>query len=307
MAENSLCHFKLLEQYLAYVRVERGLAENTIMAYRSDLKIFFDFINLKGILFKDIEASDIADFSKYRIKLGITPKSLHREICSLRRFFLFARQEKIILNNPCSDIVLPRVAKRLPQTYRVESIDEMLLKTPKNQVRGLRDTAIIALLYGSGLRVSELLSLKLSDIDFMRGFLTTLGKGQKERVVPLNERALSLIVNYLTEARPSLLNENTSNFLFIRKGGESLSRQSIWKIIKKYAGLVGIKDLSPHKLRHSFATHLLEGGINLRALQLLLGHADLSTTEIYMSVDKKRLIMLYEKYHPRAQLNGVDG
>lgn len=297
----------VLEQFLAYAKVEKGLSPNTIAAYGSDLRCFLALLaDLNRIFIHQVQREQVVAFCEERARDAISAKSVHRALCAIRRYFLFARKEGLIAINPADDIDLPRVEKRLPKAFLVDDIDEMLKKPEVQRVRGMRDAAIIAVLYGAGLRVSELSSLKLGDLDLLRGFLLTLGKGNKERVVPLNERALSFILCYLEHGRGHLLAGYESDLLFIRKGGAALSRQSIWKIIKKYASLAGIKDLSPHKLRHSFATHLLEGGINLRALQLLLGHADLSTTEIYMSVDKKRLMLLYEKYHPRAQIKSVD-
>lgn len=297
----------LLEQFLAYSKVEKGLSLNTLLAYSSDLRHFFAFLAEQQILLvARVKRENIIAFIEYRAHENISAKSAHRSMCALRRFFFFARKEGFIAASPAADIDLPRVEKRLPKAVKLQDIDEMITKPKRHNARGLRDAAIIGVLYGAGLRVSELASIKLSELDLMRGFIKTLGKGQKERVVPLNERALALIAAYLEQGRPGLLGPGTSPLVFIRKGGLSISRISIWKIIKKYAQLAGILDLSPHGLRHSFATHLLEGGINLRALQLLLGHSDLATTEIYMSVDKKRLMLLYEKYHPRAQLKGED-
>lgn len=293
---------RLLEQFLAYLKVERGLADNTIFSYGSDLRLFFTFLSGKNIyLLKDVTKDEIAHFCQSRSEALMSAKSLHRNISSLRRFFKFLLKEKKIGINPISEVHLPKVEKTLPRYAKKEQIDAML-ERPTNSERGLRDAAIISVLYASGLRVSELSNLKLFDIDWSRGFLKTLGKGKKERVVPLNERALGFLASYFTYSRPKLLGEHQSDLVFIRKGGKILSRITIWKIIKKYALLSGMDDFSPHKLRHSFATHLLEGGVNLRALQLMLGHTDLSTTEIYMHVDKRRLMELYDKHHPRSLL-----
>jgi integrase/recombinase XerD len=293
-----------LSQFLAYLRVEKGLAQNTIMAYESDIRQFFHHLEDYQIeQCAYINQSHISSFCEWQTKENISAKSLHRKVSALRRFFAFLKKERLISINPTLDFILPKVEKKLPQYALINEI-EKLIKTPTfAHDRGLRDTSIIATLYATGLRVSELIGLKLGDIDLNRGFLETLGKGKKERVVPLNERALSLLELYLQNARINLLGNNFSDLVFIRKGGASLSRQSVWKIIKKYAQAAGIKDLSPHKLRHSFATHLLEGGINLRALQILLGHTDLATTEIYMHVDKRRLMEIYDKYHPRSMIH----
>lgn len=289
--------------FLVYLKVEKGLADNTIVSYASDLRQFFEHIAALGVQEScTITRQHLSSFCEELALHNNSAKTLHRKLSALRKFFWYLRKEGLITINPAQDFPLPKVEKTLPKYAKHDQIEE-LFKVPKiSTTRGLRDAAIIAVLYASGLRVSELISLKLLDLDVSRGFLQTLGKGSKERVVPLNERALGIIANYLQHARPNLLGENSSDFLFIRKSGLALSRQSVWKIIKKYAQLAGIKELSPHKLRHSFATHLLEGGINLRALQLMLGHSDLATTEIYMHVDKRRLKELYDQYHPRSNI-----
>lgn len=223
-----------LEQFLAHCKVEKGLSHNTISAYSSDLRLFFAFLGQERPLrVKDVKREHIVAFAKYRSEENIGAKSLHRGICALRRFFLFARKEGIITFSPASDIDLPRVPKRLPKAIHVKDIDEMLKGPHSDRARGLRDGAIIAVLYGCGLRVTELVTLKISDLDLMRGYVKTLGKGQKERVVPLNERALALTAAYLEQGRPALLGESSSALVFIRKGGHGLSRQSAWKIIKK--------------------------------------------------------------------------
>ncbi len=293
-----------LEQFLAYSRVERGLSANTILSYSSDLRIFFDYVMSSGLnRAEQLNREHIAQFCQLRSYAGISAKSLHRELVALRRFFLFLRKEGKINVSPADDISLPKVPSSLPKAAPLAEIDDLIAKTSKTSTRGQRDAAMIAILYGAGLRVSELVKLQLDDIDFNRGYLRTVGKGNKERVVPLNEKAMAMLAQYLGDARLSLLGSKSSCWVFIRKHGLIMSRQSVWKIIKKYAQLAGLgSQLSPHQLRHSFATHLLEGGINLRALQMLLGHADLATTEIYMHVDKKRLISLYEKHHPRSGL-----
>lgn len=294
-----------LEQFLAYLKVERGLSLNTLSAYKSDLRAFFAYLQEQNI--KQAQAvtrEHISTYCMLRHQENISATSLHRSLCSIRRYFWFLRKENKLVMSPAESIELPRVERKLPKATPIKSIDELMSKPNKNSARGLRDAAIISVLYATGLRVSELIKLELADLDLNHGYLRSMGKGQKERVIPLNERALNLLCAYLETGRGRFLNNKPSSWVFIRKHGLALSRISVWKIIKKYAILAGIStDLSPHKLRHSFATHLLEGGINLRALQLLLGHSDLATTEIYMSVDRQRLILLYDQHHPRAGLN----
>jgi integrase/recombinase XerD len=293
----------LLEQFLAYLEVEKGLAKNTLLSYCSDLKFFIEFLQKLDILSPTaIEHSHISKWCEYRSKENISFSSIHRSVCAIRRFLKFLLKERYINFNPAESVLLPKKPLRLPKSINTSQIDSMLKAPDQNKTRGLRDAALLTLLYASGLRVSELAFLNIEDIDFNRGFLKTIGKGQKERVVPLNEYCLNLLNSYINNARIKLLNNNNSQYLFIRKNGLVLSRQSIWKIIKHYAALSGLTNVSPHQLRHSFATHLLEGGVNLRALQMMLGHADLATTEIYMHVDKQRLINIYEKYHPRSKI-----
>lgn len=294
-----------LEQFLSFSRVEKGLSENTVSSYGSDLRLFFSFLSQSQVkAVSDVRREHISEFCAQRARMGISAKSMHRALCALRRFFLFLRKEGKIQTNPAEDVDLPKVESRLPRTAPLKDIDAILAQPSGHSSRGLRDAAIIAVLYATGLRVTELILLKLADIDSTRGFLRTIGKGKKERIVPLNEKALAFLEDYVAQGRNSLLGSKNSDWLFVRKNGLALSRQSVWKIIKKYALLAGLgADLSPHQLRHSFATHLLEGGINLRALQLLLGHSDLATTEIYTHVDKKHLLALYDEHHPRSKLN----
>jgi integrase/recombinase XerD len=297
---------KRLEQFLAYMRVEKGLSDNTILSYGSDVRQFSAHLMSLGVShYTSISRDHLSSFCEEQTKHDASAKTLHRRLSAIRRFFWFLRKEGLITINPASDFPLPKIEKKLPKYAQTYEIEELFKVPAVSTTRGLRDAAIIAVLYASGLRVSELVALKLSDIDLARGFLQTIGKGKKERVVPLNERALALLVNYLEIARPNLLEHSSSVYVFIRKQGLILSRQSVWKIIKKYAQLAGIKDLSPHQLRHSFATHLLEGGVNLRALQIMLGHSDLATTEIYMHVDKRRLMALYDQYHPRSVIHDI--
>lgn len=297
---------KRLEQFLAFMRVEKGLSNNTILSYGSDLRQFAAHVASLGVhACAALSRDHISSFCEEQALHHASAKTLHRRLSAIRRYFWFLRKEGLITINPASDFPLPKIEANLPKYAQAHEIEELFKVPAVSTTRGLRDAAIIAVLYASGLRVSELVGLRLSDIDIMRGFLQTLGKGKKERVVPLNERSLALVVSYLETARPNLLANGSSDIVFIRKNGLSLSRQSVWKIIKKYASLAGIKALSPHQLRHSFATHLLEGGINLRALQIMLGHSDLATTEIYMHVDKRRLIALYDQYHPRSKIYDI--
>lgn len=294
----------IIEQFLAYLKVEKALSKNTISSYYSDLKIFFTYLENKGVKnIEDITRENIVAFGAKRQEEMLSAKSQHRALCAIRRFFKFLMKEALLKLNPAELIVLPKIGQSLPKVRSIADMDKILASPNEQSPRGQRDAAIIALLYASGLRVSELINLKNNDLDWQRGFLRTLGKGSKERVVPINEKALAILQNYAFFGRPQLTKNYESEWFFIRAKGQALSRQSVWKIIKKYAKQAGLDDsLSPHQFRHSFATHLLEGGINLRALQMLLGHTELSTTEIYTHVDKKRLKDVYDKYHPRSKM-----
>jgi|SRR5579871_2602594 len=299
----------MLEQFLAYLRIERGLSQNTVYSYGHDLRQFIAFLAPMGMdEIKDIKREHISHFCQMRSENLLSAKTLHRNLSALRRFFWFLRKEGRVTVDPTLDIDLPKVEKRLPRYAKVDEIDELIKKVSQSSVLGVRDVAIIAILYATGLRVSELIALKLFDIDFLAGFIRTTGKGKIERVVPLNEPTMALVAQYLETSRVKLLLGHESDLVFIRRKGIGLSRQGVWKIIKKYGRLSGMKgDFSPHQLRHSFATHMLEGGINLRALQLMLGHRELATTQIYMHVDRGRLLALYDKYHPRSKIKYDDG
>jgi integrase/recombinase XerD len=293
-----------LRQFLAFMQVEKGLSENTVQAYESDLKHFFAHLKACEVNLADTRPEHLAGYCEERTKDGISAKSLHRSLSALRRFYVFLQSEKGILQNPTNDIELPKVEKRLPHVVGLAAIDDMLASPNQNKIRGQRDAAIIATFYATGLRVSELINLTTHDVNLEHGYLKSKGKGGKERIVPIHQKCSDLLASYVAGCRQELLGPQMSDYFFIVRGGRPLTRQAVWKLVKKYAALAGLKaDFSPHKLRHSFATHLLEGGLNLRALQVLLGHADLATTEIYTHVDKTRLIKMYEETHPRAGLN----
>lgn len=283
-----------LEQFLNYIRVEKNLSENSIESYERDLKS----------LLSDVTELDKVSISSHLAKLaksGLSARSQSRHISSIRQFCRFLVREGLLNENPANDIELPKLARRLPNFLDVKQIDELLVTPDQTQIRGLRDAAMITLLYATGLRVTELISLKINDVEMTRGFLLTRGKGGKERMIPMGLRSLEIVANYIATARPVLLNKKKSIYLFVTHHGEILTRQGFWKLLKSYALKAGIvQPISPHKLRHSFATHLLERGADLRAVQAMLGHADLSTTEIYTHVNRERLTQLYKDHHPRA-------
>ena len=248
------------------------------------------FLNSKGKYLWDITCQD-----------GLKARSTARYLSSLRMFFRFLTQEGKIKSDPTSNIDSPKIWKLLPEVLSVEEV-ELLLKQPeKDTDGGLRDSAILELLYAAGLRVSELVNLKMEQIDFEEGILFCKGKGSKERIVPIGSTAGEAVKKYIAISRPKFLKKKKSSYIFLNRRGERLSRQWVWKIIKHYGKLAGLKkSLKPHILRHCFATHLLANGADLRSIQMLLGHSDISTTEIYTHVSHERMRRLYEKYHPRA-------
>ncbi len=292
-----------IDRFLTFVRVEKGLSSNSVEAYGRDLRDFSMHAAKMSISDVEcIEKSHVLQHMALIDKNGLSGRSQSRHLSAIRQFFLFLLKDNVVQQNPADRVDGPRQIKKLPHFLDVTEIDSLLDAPQKSQPRGLRDYAMICTLYATGLRVSELVGLNLSDVDLTRGWLLTRGKGSKERVVPLGARALSAIEMYMQNARPVLLGHLHSQFLFIARGAGRFTRQGFWKLMKSYARKAGIeKDISPHQLRHSFATHLLEGGADLRAVQVMLGHADLATTEIYTHINRERLQRIYQAYHPRAE------
>lgn len=289
----------LVDQFLDAVWVEQGLSENTLSAYRSDLQIFS--LWLKGQSLLAVTGSDLLQFLASRYKDGIGNRSAARLLSSLRRFYGYAIRENKITVDPSVLIDSPRIGKSLPSSLSEHDV-ELLLNAPEvSNPHGLRDKTMLEMLYATGLRVSELVGLKFEQISFRQGVVRLVGKGNKERLVPIGEEAMSWLENYMNNARVSLLGERHSDYLFVTNRAGGMTRQAFWYIIKKHALTAGInKELSPHTLRHAFATHLLNHGADLRVVQLLLGHSDLSTTQIYIHVARERLKDLHSKFHPRG-------
>lgn len=292
----------LLDEYLQYLSLEKGLSKNTILSYQSDLQKFFSYL-LKEQIF-DINKINSSHIVSWLISLkneGESVKSTVRRISTLRGFFEYLLKNGYILENPIKNLEIPKLTKKLPDVYSVSQIEELISKVDVSTPVGLRDKAMLEVCYATGLRVSELVSLKLENIDLNLGYIRVLGKGNSERVVPLNEVCLFYLILYLTNGRPLLLGNKTSYYLFINKNGKPITRQRFWQIIKKYSQLAGLpKNFSPHKIRHSFATHLIEGGLNLRYVQMLLGHKNINTTQIYTHVNTSYLKDIHKKYHPRG-------
>ena len=289
----------LIDQFLDAVWVEQGLSENTLSAYRSDLQIFS--LWLKGQSLLSVTSNDLLQFLANRYKDGIGNRSAARILSSLRRFYGYAIREKKITVDPSVLIESPRIGKSLPSSLSEQDVDLLLNAPEVSNPHGLRDKTMLEMLYATGLRVSELVGLKFEQISFRQGVVRLVGKGNKERLVPIGEEAMLWLEKYMNNARISLLGERQSDYLFVTNRADGMTRQAFWYIIKKHALTAGInKELSPHTLRHAFATHLLNHGADLRVVQLLLGHSDLSTTQIYIHVARERLKDLHSKYHPRG-------
>jgi integrase/recombinase XerD len=287
----------LVDLYLHHLRVEKGLLQNTIEAYSRDLRAFLEFWSHRPL--REFQRKEVAKYLSFLGERGLSARSVHRALVALRGFFRFLLLEGHVEEDPLEDVSLPSFPKRLPNPLTLEQTKELLEKPDPSTPIGLRDSALLELMYGTGIRVSEASELRLEALQLEMGFLLVRGKGDKERIVPIGEMAREKLRRYLSEGRPQLLKDRASAFVFLNPRGRKLSRQGIWKIIKKYALLCGIKDISPHTLRHTFATHLLQGGADLRVVQILLGHADISTTQIYTSVTIEYLKEIHRRFHPR--------
>ncbi|MFV9646166.1 MAG: site-specific tyrosine recombinase XerD [Desulfobacterales bacterium] len=292
----------LVDQYINYLLVEKGLSDNTIESYSSDLALYLEFLKKNGI--KNISDAGTAVMLKHLAALrnaGLGAKSRTRHLITLRGFYRFLVQEKIVKHNPSKIINLPKSGLKLPDVLSVEEVKKLLNICDTKKPKGIRDAAMIELLYAAGLRVSELVNVKLQNVNLEAGFVRVFGKGSKERVVPIGLYAKEKIDHYIKSSRPLLLKNVVSQYLFIARAGKPMTRQGFWKQLRKYGQTAGIKKgVTPHSLRHSFASHLLEGGADLRAVQVMLGHVDISTTQIYTHVARKRLKEMHEKYHPRG-------
>ncbi len=289
----------LIDQFLDAIWVEQGLSKNTLSAYHSDLKIFAKWLEEKPIL--DVETKDLSAFLASRYKAGIGNRSSARILSSLRRFYGYFIRENRISIDPTTLIESPHIGRSLPVSLSEYDV-ELLLNAPEvTNPLGFRDKTMLEMLYATGLRVSELVGLKFDQISFRQGVVRIIGKGNKERLVPVGEEAMSWLDAYMNQARKTTLGERQSDYLFVTNRADGMTRQAFWHIIKRHAKKAGItKELSPHTLRHAFATHLLNHGADLRVVQLLLGHSDLSTTQIYTHIARERLKELHSTFHPRG-------
>jgi len=286
-------------RYLDYLTVEKGLAPNTIEAYRAYLARLDQSIGRRRV--EQAKRDDLLRMMRKMRLDGRSPRSVARWVVAVRGLFTYLVAQGCITEDPAAHIDAPKTWKSLPKVLDGADVEALMATPDRSHPRGLRDAAMLELLYATGLRVSELLRLRLGDIHLDAGYLRCWGKGSKERVVPLGSQADAAVQQYLADGRPVLLKARRSEFLFVNRQGGALSRQGFWKRIKLYGIEAGIaQGLSPHVLRHSFATHLLENGADLRAVQLMLGHSDISTTQIYTHVNRERLKRLYHDFHPRA-------
>ena len=296
-------------QFINYLRFEKSLSENTVQNYLFDLKSFYNFVeekhnttDIKNISDKIVETY-IYHLRNIKNKKGdyYSTKSINRYISSLKTFFKYLHNEKYIETNPADIIDTPKTSRKLPEVLTIQEIDSMFCKANTTDKFECRDRAIMETMYASGLRVSELINLKLTDIYSNEGILRIFGKGSKERIVPIGSSALKYIDIYLKNSRPYFKKNFSEDYVFLNFRGKNLSRMAIWNIIDKYSKLAGIKkETHPHILRHSFATHLLEGGADIRIIQEMLGHSDISTTQIYTHIDREYLIEVHKTYHPRG-------
>ncbi len=291
-----------LDLYLEYITVERGLAANTRASYSSDLLKFLSYLNERGINeWGQVRFSDVMAFLSRAAEQNLASRSRARLLATLRGFFGFMVRDSHLSQSPVANLTSPRLRRRLPDVLSIAEVELLLTQPNPARPLGLRDGAMLELLYATGLRVSELITLTLGRVNLEVGFLVVVGKGSKERIVPMGEAATEATRGYLLEARPVILKGSLSEILFVTNRGKGMSRQGFWKLLKKYGRQANIhKALTPHTLRHSFATHLLERGADLRSVQMMLGHADISTTQIYTHVARERLREVHRKYHPRA-------
>jgi integrase/recombinase XerD len=291
-----------VEAFLEELRVSRRLSENTLLAYARDLARLSEFAIDHDETLLGLRRQGLEEFVRQLMGAGLSPRSVARIVACVRGFYKFLVLNDYVAGSPADDLHAPRAWPSLPKFLSVEDVDRLLSQPDTTTAAGARDRALLELLYATGMRVTELLRLRLGDVNLEAGYLTCVGKGDKERIVPIGREAANWVRAYRRDARPLLLKQRESNFLFLNaRGGRSLSRVGFWKILKKYGRQAGVtQDLSPHVIRHSFATHLLERGADLRVIQTLLGHADLSTTQIYTHVLEARLKAVYDEYHPRS-------
>ncbi len=287
--------------FLDHLKVERNLALNTIEAYSRDLTVLRSFLDDRGhLLAPDVTVADLTDYLLHLAQSQLSPRSRARALVAVRGLFRFLVAERYLDADPTETLDAPRIGRKLPTVVGERDISALLAAPARDAPRGLRDAAMIETLYATGLRVSELVSLSLSELNLRAGYVRVTGKGRKTRLVPLGEEASSVLTLYLRDARPTFVRAPNEKAVFLTGRGRGMTRQGFWKLLRRHARSVGLANISPHKLRHSFATHLIEHGADLRAVQAMLGHADITTTQIYTHVSRTRLLALYSAHHPRA-------
>ncbi|HSC26251.1 MAG TPA: site-specific tyrosine recombinase XerD [Vicinamibacterales bacterium] len=292
----------MIDSYLAYLRDVRRVSPNTVESYGRDLAALAGFAEKRGVATEALDRRQLEAFVRSLMAGGLSPRSVTRAVACLRGYYRFVAVERKLQQSAAADLQAPRAWPALPKFLDLDEVDRLLAQPDVATARGLRDKALIEVLYATGMRVSEVVALRPGDLSLSEGYLTCLGKGDKQRIVPIGQEAAEWVRRYQREARPKLLGKRSSPWLFVnaRRGGP-LSRVGFWKVLKTYGLKAGItRPISPHVLRHSFATHLLERGADLRAIQMMLGHRDLSTTQIYTHVLEARLRTIYDRFHPRS-------
>jgi integrase/recombinase XerD len=300
-------HDAAASSFINYVRIERGLSQNTLHAYATDLTKFIEFLKKRKTPIAAVKRDDVVDFLAGLYRSGLDSRSVARHLVTVRNFFRFLVTDGIVEGDPTINLESPKIRQSLPTYLSVEEVDRLLALPNTKTVIGMRNRAILDVLYSCGLRVTELVTLRIGDIDFRMGAIRCIGKGDKERLVPIGRKALESVETYVRQARPALLKSrkhaptSPTSEVFINRQGTKLGRVGVWKVLAAYSRALGLrKKLTPHKLRHSFATHMLERGADLRSVQLMLGHSDISTTQIYTHILEDRLKSVYKAHHPRA-------
>jgi integrase/recombinase XerD len=291
----------LIDRFLDAIWMERGLSENTLGAYRADLVALNQRLLGRGVELARAGRADILEYIAWRVESGAKPRSTARQLSSFRRFYRYLLREGMLAEDPTAQIAMPKIGRALPQSLTEEEVEALLAAPVVSEPLGHRDRAMLEVLYATGVRVSELINLKISQINLNQGVLRIIGKGDRERLIPLGDEAQDWVKEFVEGPRVEILLERQTEYLFPTRRGDRMTRQAFWHIIKRYAKKAGVKKkLSPHTVRHAFATHLLNNGADLRVVQLLLGHSDVSTTQIYTHVARERMKELHSRHHPRG-------
>ena len=293
---------ELIDQFLDYLSIEKGLSKNTIVSYRQDLIKFIEYLKSRNVTkVQDVTKHSVSKYLYFLKDKSLSSSSISRNLVAIKVFFKFLIAERIVTEDAASVIESPRLTQYLPEVLGMQEVTKMLDTPDTRNLLGQRDKAVLELMYATGMRVSEVVGLMSENLNMDVGFIKCTGKGGKERIVPVGKIARLALSRYMEKSRPKLLGKKEDRHLFLSRLGKKISRQSFWKMVKKYAASAGIKrKITPHTLRHSFATHLLEKGADLRSVQEMLGHADISTTQLYTHINKSRLKGIHKKFHPRG-------